>query len=149
MLFDRIGCNTCHVRTLVTATAGTAINGGAFVVPEALGNKQFHPYGDFLLHDVGTGDGIAVAMEEHYGKGSEKRAMPKFSYQDLQTAANKLRTAPLWGVRTHSRLMHDGLSMTLTEAIERHKGEAEKVEQKFDRLKPQQKEDLLTFLKSL
>src|SRR6266480_3539078 len=27
-LFDAIGCATCHVRTLVTAAAGTAINGG-------------------------------------------------------------------------------------------------------------------------
>jgi hypothetical protein len=24
--------------------------------------------------------------------------------------ANKLRTAPLWGLRTHDHLMHDGLS---------------------------------------
>ncbi len=148
-LFDRIGCNTCHVRTLVTAPAGTAINGGAFTVPDALGNKQFHPYGDFLLHDVGTGDGIAVAMEEHYGKGSGKKSWQKFSYADLQTAANKVRTAPLWGVRTHSRLMHDAASLTLTEAIERHKGEALKVEEKFDHLKPQQREDLIIFLRSL
>ncbi len=148
-LFDKIGCNTCHVRTLVTAPVGTAINGGALTVPEALGNKEFHPFGDFLLHNVGTGDGIAVAMEEHYGKAGTKQAWMKFSYQDLQTAANKVRTAPLWGVRTHSRLMHDGKSLTLTDAIERHKGEADKVRQKFRRLKPKQKEDLLTFLRSL
>src|SRR5215831_10331430 len=25
----------------------------AFRVPKALGNKKFHPYGDFLLHDIG------------------------------------------------------------------------------------------------
>jgi CxxC motif-containing protein (DUF1111 family) len=25
----------------------------------ALANKVIHPYSDFLLHDVGTGDGIA------------------------------------------------------------------------------------------
>ena len=29
------------------------------VVPAALGNKVIHPYSDFMLHDVGTGDGIA------------------------------------------------------------------------------------------
>src|SRR6185503_11784902 len=39
ILFNQIGCNTCHVRSIVTAPAGTAINGGAFVVPTALGNK--------------------------------------------------------------------------------------------------------------
>src|SRR5246127_2772681 len=47
-LFDRIGCATCHVSTIVTAPVGTVINGGAFIVPEALGNKIIHPYGDFL-----------------------------------------------------------------------------------------------------
>jgi CxxC motif-containing protein (DUF1111 family) len=148
-LFDKIGCGACHVSTLVTAPAGTAINGGAFTVPAALGSKQFHPFGDFLLHNVGTGDGIPVAMEEHYGKASTKRSWARLSYPDFQTAANKVRTAPLWGVRTHSRLMHDGESMTLTDAIERHKGEAEEITEKFKRLKPRQKEALLTFLKSL
>jgi CxxC motif-containing protein (DUF1111 family) len=148
-LFDQIGCNTCHVRTLVTAPAGTVTNGGAFTVPDALGNMQFHPFGDFLLHNVGTGDGIAVAMEEHYSKAAMKQTRMNLSYPDFQTAANKVRTAPLWGVRTHSRLMHDGKSLTLTDAIQRHKGEAQKVTKKFRRLKPKQKEDLLTFLTSL
>src|SRR5262249_37175176 len=61
-LFDSIGCATCHVRTLETAPAGTKVNAGAFTVPEAVGGRVFHPFGDFLLHDVGTGDGIAVAV---------------------------------------------------------------------------------------
>src|SRR6202008_589979 len=34
-LFDKIGCAVCHVRTLVTAPAGTKINGGAFAIPVA------------------------------------------------------------------------------------------------------------------
>jgi hypothetical protein len=38
-LFDKIGCTTCHVSTIITAPAGTPINGGAFAVPDALGNK--------------------------------------------------------------------------------------------------------------
>ena len=148
-LFDEVGCSLCHVRTLVTARAGTAINGGNFEVPEALGSKTFHPFGDFLLHNVGTGDGIAVAMEEHYGKAAMTQSWKNFSYTSLQDAANKVRTAPLWGVRTHSRLMHDGNSFTLTDAILRHKGEAGDVTEKFTRLTPDQKESILTFLKSL
>src|SRR2546425_461546 len=51
-LFDKIGCAFCHVRTLTTAAAGTKINGGAYTIPTALGSKSFHPFGDFLLHDV-------------------------------------------------------------------------------------------------
>src|SRR5262249_53057397 len=57
-LFDSIGCSTCHTRSITTAAAGTVINGGAFTVPAALGNKIIHPFSDFLLHDIGTGDGI-------------------------------------------------------------------------------------------
>src|SRR5215510_8355231 len=57
-LFNQVGCNVCHTRTLTTAPAGTVINGGAFTVPAALGDKIIHPFSDFALHDVGTGDGI-------------------------------------------------------------------------------------------
>src|SRR5213594_3142535 len=60
-LFDAIGCATCHVRTLITAAAGTVLNGGTDTIPPALGEKAFHPFGDFLLHNVGTGDGIVMA----------------------------------------------------------------------------------------
>jgi CxxC motif-containing protein (DUF1111 family) len=148
-LFDTIGCSTCHVRTLVTAPAETEIDGGTFKLPDALGNKTFHPYSDFLLHDVGTGDGIAVAMQEHFGAAAMKRTWKNFSYKSLQDAANKVRTAPLWGVRTHSRLMHDGNSLTLTDAILRHKGEAEGATEKFRQLSPNEKAALITFLDSL
>jgi hypothetical protein len=43
-IFDRIGCRTCHIRTIVTAPVGTAINGGAFTIPQALGSKIIHPF---------------------------------------------------------------------------------------------------------
>src|ERR1700688_559227 len=86
-LFERIGCGTCHVSSITTATPGTVVNGGKFVVPAALGNKVIHPYGDFLLHDIGTGDGIVQAGP--------------------QDTANKLRTEPLWGLRMRPRFMHD------------------------------------------
>jgi CxxC motif-containing protein (DUF1111 family) len=144
-----VGCDICHVQTLTTAPAGTKINGGTFTIPSALGDKQFHPYGDFLLHDVGTGDGIVVAMLEHYGKKMYQITWKNLSIPDYNNSGNKIRTAPLWGVRLHSRLMHDGASLTLLDAIRRHRGEAEKVAEKFSKLKPAEKEALLEFLRSL
>jgi len=148
-LFDKVGCATCHVRELVTAPAGTATNGGTFQVPDALGNKTFYPYGDFLLHDVETGDGIAIAVPEHYGRTAMNRTWTNLALKEVLGAANKVRTAPLWGVRTHSRLMHDGKTVTLTDAILRHKGEAEEVTEAFQHLTPQEKKSLITFLESL
>jgi len=52
-------------------------------------------------------------------------------------------------VRTHSRLMHDGNSLTLTDAIQRHRGEADDVTKKFRLLTPKQKQAVLAFLQSL
>jgi CxxC motif-containing protein (DUF1111 family) len=148
-LFDKVGCNICHVQTLTTASAGAKVNGGAFTIPPALGDKQFHPYGDFLLHNVGTGDGIVMAMTEHYGKNMYKITWKNLSIPEFNNTADKIRTAPLWGVRLHSRLMHDGASVTLLDAILRHHGESEHVTQKFEKLKPAEKEALLEFLRSL
>jgi len=148
-LFDKVGCIQCHVQTLTTASAGTKINGGTFTISGALAEKQFHPYGDFLLHNVGTGDGIVQSMTEHYGQKMYQITWRNLSIPAYESTANKIRTAPLWGVRLHSRLMHDGASVTLLDAILRHRGEAEHVTEKFQKLKPSEKEALLEFLRSL
>ena len=148
-LFDKVGCDICHVQTLTTAPQGTKINGGTFAIPAALGQKQFHPYGDFLLHNVGTGDGIVAAMTEHYGKKMYQTTWKNLPISEYNNTAEKVRTAPLWGVRLHSRLMHDGASVTLLDAILRHRGEAAQVTEKFEKLKPADKEALLEFLRSL
>lgn len=128
-LFNAIGCNICHVTSITTAPAGTVINGGAFTVPAALGNKIIHPYSDFLLHNVGTGDGIV----QNGG----------------QATANLMRTVPLWGGRTRDRLMHDLLSFTRNDAILRHAGEATGVINNYRSLSTTQKNQLITFLQSL
>ena len=128
-LFEGMGCNTCHVESITTAPAGTVINGGAFTVPDALGNKIIHPFSDFLLHDIETGDGIVQTPP--------------------QDTANKLRTAPLWGLRMRPRFMHDLQSLTLEDAIERHRGEASRVARHFRALSPAEQQQLFTFLNSL
>ena len=148
-LFDSIGCPLCHVRALTTAPAGTPINGGTFTIPPALGDKVFHPFGDFLLHDVGTGDGIAVAMAEHYGRKVYQVLWKEFVRDSILHARNKVRTAPLWGVRLRPRLMHDAASLTLRDAILRHGGEAGAVTARFTKLPRSEQEVIIEFLKSL
>ena len=148
-LFDGIGCAMCHIRTLTTAPAGTPINGGADTIPPALGDKVFHPFGDFLLHDVGTGDGIAVAMVEHYGRNMYRVSWQGFVPDSILRARNKVRTAPLWGVRMRPRLMHDGASLTLRDAILRHREEAGAVTRRFRRLSASEQRAIIEFLNSL
>jgi CxxC motif-containing protein (DUF1111 family) len=149
ILFDSIGCVTCHVRSLVTAAAGTPIDGGADTVPPALGGKVFHPFGDFLLHDVGTGDGIAIAVPEHYGRRYARSTWPSFSMDSVLGARNKVRTAPLWAVRLRPRLMHDAASLTFRDAIVRHRGEASDVTNRFLALSAAEQAALIDFLRSL
>ena len=181
-LFAKVGCSICHVDTIVTGKS-PASKGGSGLHLDAVENRTIHPYSDFLLHDVGTGDGIAIALVEHFGRerlekrfreekatGTEVKELAgkredecSESYQaavaegekhpnlvrDTMCARNKIRTAPLWGLRLRSRLMHDGNSVQLDDAIRRHRGEAEKVTQKFDKLKPADQKALLAFLQSL
>jgi hypothetical protein len=128
-IFDQIGCAVCHTPALVTAAPGTVINGGALRVANALGNKVIHPFSDFLLHDIGTGDGIIQ------NGGPSTRT--------------KIRTPALWGCRTRGRFMHDNLSFSAEDAIARHSNQAVRARSRFNNLSPGDKSKLLTFLSSL
>jgi CxxC motif-containing protein (DUF1111 family) len=180
-LFSKIGCTSCHVETIVTGKS-PASPGGPGLHLDTVENRTIHPYSDFLLHNIGTGDGIAIALVEHFGRERvEKRfreertaaaatdAQGKTedecseSYQtalaegeknpnllrDTLCARNKVRTAPLWGLRVRSRLMHDGNSVRVDEAIRRHKGESAEVIERFLKLRLSDQKALLAFLKSL
>ena len=131
-LFNKIGCAVCHTSSITTAKPGAKINGSAFTVPTALGNKIIHPYSDFLLHDIKTGDGIPVLP------------LPEYN-----STANQIRTAPLWALRTRNRLMHDGLSFTKQDAIQRHGGQATGVTNNYNTLSAGEKAQLVVFLDSL
>ena len=128
-VFNNIGCATCHVGSINTVTAGTVINLGTYTVPAAIGDKTIHPFSDFLLHDVGTGDGIV----QNGGQGTR----------------NQVRTAALWGLRVRDRMMHDGASVTRTDAINRHANQGQAAANAFNALSAGSQSDLLAFLDSL
>lgn len=128
-LFNAIGCAVCHTRTFTTAAPGTLINGGAFAVPAALGNKIIHPFSDFALHNIGTGDGIV----QNAG----------------QSSANQIRTPPLWGIRARNRLMHEGLNITIFDSIQLHAGQATASRNNFNSLSAGSRSDLIAFVLSL
>jgi CxxC motif-containing protein (DUF1111 family) len=134
-LFNSIGCAVCHVRNITTAPVGTTLNCGTFVVPPGLGCRTFHPFGDFLLHDIGTGDGI-VETRDLDGNLD-------------QSTRNLIRTAPLWGLRIRAMMMHDGQSLTFADAIRRHRNQGQASNNAFFALSAASKEDVIAFLKSL
>jgi CxxC motif-containing protein (DUF1111 family) len=126
-VFKDIACLVCHTDSITTAPEGTTFNGGTFTVDASLGSKTIHPYGDFMLHDIGTGDGIP---------------------QQSATSA-QIRTAPLWGLRTRTRLMHDGQSLTIRAAILRHAGQAASSVTQFNALSAADDAALFEFLNTL
>jgi CxxC motif-containing protein (DUF1111 family) len=130
VIFTQIQCAVCHTPSMTTASALTVLPGQLTPIGTALGGKTIHPYSDFLLHDVGTGDGIPMNSDH-----------PETSFT--------MRTAPLWGLRTRNRLMHDGGSISVTDAIDRHDGQAKESRDNFDALNEADKIAILTFLNSL
>jgi CxxC motif-containing protein (DUF1111 family) len=125
-IFIQIGCETCHRATFVTGLSPV----------EALSNKEFHPYTDLLLHDLGPG------LDDGYTEGN--------------AMAWEWRTPALWGLGLSPNsqggqyfLMHDGRATSIEAAIELHGGEASQSQQRFTELSPSDKAALLRFLESL
>jgi CxxC motif-containing protein (DUF1111 family) len=78
-IFTAIGCAKCHV-----ASWSTPDDPG---LEDALRNKTFRPYSDFLLHEMGLlGDGIVQGAAE----------------------PGEMRTPTLWNLRTRDPMLHDG-----------------------------------------
>src|SRR5699024_8691146 len=101
LLFEEAGCASCHTPTLKTGKSSIA----------ALDQKEFHPYTDLLLHDMGP------ELDDGYTEGRAK--------------TSEWRTTPLWGLGLSTPFqgdqpyyLHDGRAQTLREAIEYHGGEA-------------------------
>ncbi len=106
VVFDQLGCASCHTPSLRTADGPFAV-GDITVDIQALQGVEFNPYSDFLLHDMGALDGSDV----HLG----------------QAGKQEFRTTPLWGRRfQQTRDFHDGgvPNYPLDETMLRHDGEA-------------------------
>lgn len=125
-IFSQINCASCHKPTLKTGYSQI----------EALSYKEFHPYTDLLLYDMGSG------LDDGYTEGNAK--------------TSEWRTPPLWGLGLSPNsqggqyfLMHDGRAKSIEEAILLHGGEATNSKTLYQNLSQQEKDALLKFLKSL
>jgi len=128
--FAKVGCVHCHTPSFTT---GKKIASGSSTVPSAaLSNQTANLFSDLLVHHMGRGlaDGIT--------QGS--------------AGPDEFRTAPLWGVGQRVFFLHDGRTSNLVEAIEAHRSpgsEANRVIERFHRLKTQEQQDIINFLRSL
>jgi CxxC motif-containing protein (DUF1111 family) len=185
----KLGCAVCHRADYTTPKAGAPIKtlrpdgkrpgSDLGTVPKALGDKIIHPFSDFMLHDIGTGDGIAQTQHAQRpprgvhnlervpdgvvtgGGGVRVQAVPREGNRRAlsdapaldQRTVNMIRTAPLWGLRVRPQLLHDGSALTLDEAIRRHKVKSKagdvELPGNFEKLTDEQKKQLRAFLTSL
>ncbi len=125
-LFVNAQCGACHRPSLKTGNSSI----------KALANREFSPYTDLLMHDMGK------ELDDNYTEGTAK------TYE--------WRTTPLWGLGLSKDsqggrifLMHDGRAKSIEEAILLHGGEALKSRQNFSALSASEKQQLITFLESL
>jgi len=134
-LFNSVGCAGCHTPSITTAS-----NPAAFIFPttggvpisstlsHTLANQTFHPYSDFLLHNMGSlGDGITSGA----------------------AGPTMMRTPPLWGLRAKSQFLHDGRGPDMPTAISLHDGQGKAAAQAFGALSAQQQQDLINFLSTM
>jgi CxxC motif-containing protein (DUF1111 family) len=66
-----------------------------------------------------------------------------------QATGREIRTAPLWGLRSVNRLLHDAGATTIELAIQRHDGQACASRERFAALDAASVALLLAFLRSL
>lgn len=125
-IFKQINCGSCHKQTLKTSNSPI----------EALAFKEFKPYTDLLLHNVGNG------LDDGYTEGNAE--------------TSEWKTPPLWGLGLSQNsqggqyfLMHDGRAKSIEDAIIMHGGEAEKSKIQYQNLLQVDKNALLKFLNSL
>jgi CxxC motif-containing protein (DUF1111 family) len=141
-VFASTGCATCH-RPALGAVTGI--------------------YSDLLLHNMGP----SLADSGAYGVNlpdSSEEVQPGASTVPLAVRANlpaghrimvvgatrqEWRTPPLWGLRDSAPYLHDGRAATIEQAVALHGGEAQKTAQRFFALTPEERLQVMTFLKSL
>jgi len=124
-LFTSVGCAICHV-------------------PDIGGVKGV--YSDFLLYTLddppppGGGGG--------YGSDPPPQLQLP-TRRDDEPRPNEWKTPALWGVADSAPYMHDGSAPTLAAAIQKHRGDAKPVTEKYNALSPADQTEILTFLGTL
>lgn len=124
--FAGFGCAACHRPNLRT---------GDNPQYPALAQREFAPYTDLLVHDMGTR--LADGRPDHLAGGRQ------------------WRTAPLWGLGLLAAInedvgfLHDGRARNFEEAILWHGGEAEKARQRYAAAPASLRRALIAFLHSL
>lgn len=141
-VFNQVNCAACHRPELKTG------NNHPF---QELRNQTIRPYTDLLLHDMGAG--LADTLSQGEAQPQMWRTPPLWGLGLLpftaETEAEMNGQDIGHGPASRARYLHDGRARTLLEAIEWHDGEAAASRRAFEGLVKQDRDALLTFLRTL
>ena len=133
-LFSQVGCNNCHVTTTFrtpSSPAPVSIDAAGSETVRVPGNFAFNPYSDFAVHDMGSlGDRIGNAG-------------------DSVAVTQRMRTAPLWGIRFRNHLLHDGRCGDIPCAVRAHDGQGAAARNAFNALSSDNQHNIVQFVRSL
>jgi CxxC motif-containing protein (DUF1111 family) len=119
-----LACNGCHRSDsdVFRSTSAGGVQSGIV----------FAPFSDFLAHDMGSlGDQIGI------------------NDGDSVAATRRMRTAPLWGLHSRNKLLHDGRTTDRGAAILAHAGQGAAASAGYNALSASSKSDLLAYLNTL
>jgi CxxC motif-containing protein (DUF1111 family) len=122
-VFLSAGCAGCHFPGPYTTPSAPA-NG----VP---GNMSFFPFSDFAIHDMGS-------LGDHIGNDG-----------DTVAQTQRMRTAPLWGLRFRTKFLHDGRASSVSAAIQAHAGQGAAAAAAFNALNSSDRSALLRSLNAI
>lgn len=142
-LFDAIGCDACHVRSLgmqntIWLEYPDTTDAEPFEVElfhageEPKGTPNVMLFSDLKRHDMGP----------ELAEGHADTNHPHIS-------ASTWLTRPLWGLAETAPYLHDGRAATIPDAIRAHGGEAQESRDAFEALSPEEQASLHVFLLSL
>ncbi len=124
--FETVGCTGCHSPQFKT---------GNTAMSPALSGVVIYPFSDGLLHDMG--EELADGRRDHDADGREWKTRPLWGIGKTQT------------INPHAGFLHDGRARTLEEAVLYHGGEAAASRTRYANLTESDRNDVISFLRSL
>jgi len=158
-VFDRTGCASCHVADLrIDHDRRVGDVETVYDPVKGVFNNLFAT-ATTMIQEVDDGTGFPALKQPKGGPFLVQSIFTDFKRHDLGpdlhernwdgTLQTQFLTRPLWGVGSTGPYGHDGRSMTLTDVILRHGGEAAAARDAFAKLHRHETDALMAFLNSL
>ena len=157
--FAAIGCNSCHIPDLQIDHDRRVADVETRYDPQRGIFNGLFATATTLFHSVDDLTGFPPLKQPNLNPFVVKNILTDFKRHDLGpnfyernwdgTIQKEFMTRPLWGIGNKVVYGHDGRSITLTEVILRHGGEAQESRDAFAELNAEKQAAILAYLNSL